>query len=531
MAVAFFLAVCCSLGFAARGLAAISSTRIVTLRFSPEELRWASGPDGFVPMLPETVPAAVPGELRLPLISCTVLPPPGTRLEAVTLVARREVAVAPPGALARFLPGEADRVAPAAAGLVRVPVTRTPGGYCRGERRDAFVVSPLAAGADGWRLSVEMELELRFVPDAPGDVVLPRRGKGGREMSPPAGKIFDFEGASAPRLGTASPEASRAVGEPFSPRFRPSLDGSPVVFVIVTNEAMRPEFERLAAWRTRSGVPTVVRTMGWILDNYRDGPDVPARLRSFLRDAVTSWGTESVLLAGDTPVIPVRYARTTFYLGEEIPTDMYYQCLDGSWNANGNDRFAEGLRSTPTFRADDADLIPDLWIGRLPVSNPAQAKTAVDKILTYEVHPPVADDYPASALMLAEVLFPQDWRPGRNILIDGAGMAESTRTRITENIRIRRLYENSGEFPGAEPEEIETVIDAIDRGYGIVHHVGHGFHDNIAVGLDGHSLFIPDVDAFDNGPRYLVFYAINCTSSAVDFDAIGEHILNNPMGG
>jgi hypothetical protein len=29
---------------------------------------------------------------------------------------------------------------------------------------------------------------------------------------------------------------------------------------------------------------------------------------------------------------------------EWIPTDLYYSCLDGNWNADGDSLFAEGAR-------------------------------------------------------------------------------------------------------------------------------------------------------------------------------------------
>jgi hypothetical protein len=99
---------------------------------------------------------------------------------------------------------------------------------------------------------------------------------------------------------------------PFKPTQLPSVLGSPVAYVIVTNDALAAEFQRLADWKTESGVPAVVRTLTTIRQEYA-GTDDADRVRRFLRDAYTRWGTKWALLGGDTDVIPTRVAWTTFY--------------------------------------------------------------------------------------------------------------------------------------------------------------------------------------------------------------------------
>ncbi len=56
----------------------------------------------------------------------------------------------------------------------------------------------------------------------------------------------------------------------FAPRYSPSLEGSPVEYVIVTTSELEPYFQELADWKTRKGVPAVVRTVAvgsdsWLL--------------------------------------------------------------------------------------------------------------------------------------------------------------------------------------------------------------------------------------------------------------------------
>ncbi|MBN2564973.1 MAG: hypothetical protein JXB46_04615, partial [Candidatus Eisenbacteria bacterium] len=93
--------------------------------------------------------------------------------------------------------------------------------------------------------------------------------------------------------------------EGYSPRYTPSLDGSPVEYLIVTSDELEPYFQPLADWKTQKGVPAAIRTVSWIEANYPGGCDTAERIRLFLKDAYASWGTTYVLLGGDTQIVPV----------------------------------------------------------------------------------------------------------------------------------------------------------------------------------------------------------------------------------
>ncbi|HYW68480.1 MAG TPA: C25 family cysteine peptidase, partial [bacterium] len=134
-------------------------------------------------------------------------------------------------------------------------------------------------------------------------------------------------------------------GGGFLPRQRPSLEGSGVEYVIVTSEEFEPQFQEFADWKTRLGVPAAVRTVSWIEQNYPDGVDLPERIRSFIQDAYSYWGTTYVLLGGDTGIVPERLAYSSYQGGEMIPADIYFSSLDGDWNDDGDELFGEGKRN------------------------------------------------------------------------------------------------------------------------------------------------------------------------------------------
>ncbi|HEY5134043.1 MAG TPA: C25 family cysteine peptidase, partial [Candidatus Krumholzibacteriaceae bacterium] len=84
----------------------------------------------------------------------------------------------------------------------------------------------------------------------------------------------------------------------YAPTYEPSMQGSDVSYLIVTNEAMAPAFQRLADSKTKKGIPSVVRTVEWIAQNSRSGADVAESVRNYIRDAYAKWGVEWVLIGG-----------------------------------------------------------------------------------------------------------------------------------------------------------------------------------------------------------------------------------------
>lgn len=119
---------------------------------------------------------------------------------------------------------------------------------------------------------------------------------------------------------------------------------------------------------------TAVVTVPWIEANVAADVDLQATIRSFIRAAHDEWGVAFVLLGGGPSVVPVRYVRNTFYPAgsyTDIPTDLYYAGLDGDWDANGNQLYGEAYIDADD-PGDDADLSPDVSLGRAPVETVAK---------------------------------------------------------------------------------------------------------------------------------------------------------------
>ncbi|MFH1844405.1 MAG: C25 family cysteine peptidase [bacterium] len=346
-------------------------------------------------------------------------------------------------------------------------------------------------------------------------------------------------------LGSYLREDGIAVAEPkggFQPSKTPSLDGSSVRYLIITNETLAPSFEPLAAHKTALGFPAVVQTVEWIEANYRHGCDVQETIRHFIREAYERWGVEFVLLGGDSDVIPARYITSTYYPSggfTEIPTDLYFGCLEGNWNDDGDYIFGEPYTHY-LYPGDECDLGDEVYVGRAPVSNPTTAGIFVDKTIRYE-NSTSADDFLNNALFLAEVLFPSEYTPGDYIILDGAVFAQAIIDDFFEpctDMNCTALYETYALtdtlsqliYPGSFELTRQATVDSLNSGdYGLINQIGHGFYFNMSVG-DG-NFGNADADALVNGDHYFMLYALNCASAAFDQACLMERFLQNGNGG
>jgi hypothetical protein len=320
-----------------------------------------------------------------------------------------------------------------------------------------------------------------------------------------------------PRAVRPAPDASRAA--PFAPTILPSAVGSPVDCVVIAPDSLADLFQPLADYQTRTGIATVVRPLSVIRAADPRSVDLPEAIRTFLTQAHTEWGIRWAILVGDQDVLPMRIVHVTYGTPEDIPTDTYYEDLDGSWDGNGNGIFGEV--------ADSLDMVPDISVGRYSVETRAEAATVVRKTLQYAVHPLLPPS--AKELLMAEVIVPPTWTPGQLVSQDGAWLAESLRVHLPGCKTVDRYYENSAPYPGVGTLSRASALAALNRGYSVVDYIGHGYHSQISVGTD--VLNLEDFSSLSNGDSLYLFIASNCATAAIDFDCLGERMLRNPNGG
>lgn len=317
--------------------------------------------------------------------------------------------------------------------------------------------------------------------------------------------------------------------EPAGPRSAPARHGDgPLTYVVITDRRLQGPFMPLIDARSRAGLPAGVVTIQEIESAYPSGVDLAERIRLFLKDAHANRGTQWVLLGGDDSVVPMRRARLRPGLpGLEIidlPTDQYYACLDGSWNADGDGFWGE--LPGPGEPGDDVDLVPELFVGRAPVGTAAEVTEFVRRTLTYENRLDASGS--RSALLAADVI---------NGFTDGAQMTEVLRPLLEADPdrQIVRLYENAASWPGSLPESRPALLSALAGGQDLAVLVGAGGPGVIVAGKDyccDDYVTSNDLLGLTNASHYPIVYVESAYTTDPDPPlSIGAALMNARHGG
>lgn len=474
----------------------------------------------------------------------SVLVPQGDEVTSVSLVVDEKLELDPSIPLALFegdylddgskmgVVTHREEVATGASIFPRWQVRHLGSSYHRGYRIATFAIYPIRYNLDSGRLILEKEVTVTVeTGPAPIDTERLERMRyvpGFRERAriEAESKVINPELAITYNFNEVAAEKTQ---KGFMPTYFPSLEGSEVSFVIVTNEEMAPAFQILADWKTKKGVPAVVRTVEWISQNYRSGADMGESVRIFIQEAYAKWGVNWVMLGGDSDVIPARLAYCTFYTGDFIPTDMYYSCLDGTWNDDRDSLWGEAYHSA-WDPGDDVDLYSEVYLGRMPASDYYEAEILVNKVINYAT--PADTQSKDKFLILAEVIFPSDYNPGDDIILDGAEISEDVYlSHLIGNpdVTTLRLYETCQLYSGTVCLTVEESLDSLNAGANHVMHIGHGYKYNMSVG-NGNILNY-DASNLTNGDALFAMYLMNCTNVAFDTDCLAEYFLLNPDGG
>lgn len=216
-----------------------------------------------------------------------------------------------------------------------------------------------------------------------------------------------------------------------------------------------------------------------------EGCDDAEKLKRFLFERGKQKRCGYVLLVGDADVMPVRYmvldrvTEPAFHFAF-YPSDLYYSDLaksDGAfenWNAK-NDGFhgqyfgevrGEHNKQDP-INFDNIDYLPDVAVGRWPVSTVAEVHLLVGKSISYESRIRSGDREALRKIALFSV---DGW-------IDSRPALDQAATLLGDSWVLEKRY--YGRWRGSEtapPNETE-LKKLLSQGMGLVMHAGHGQDD------------------------------------------------------
>lgn len=278
-------------------------------------------------------------------------------------------------------------------------------------------------------------------------------------------------------------------------------------YLIITTAGLQEAFKPLADWKTRKGVPTVIRTMDWVRSQFPHGVDDAERLRNYIRWSYQQRGTKFVLLGGDVELVPTRMITTG---GFTFPTDYYYADLDGTWNANENDIFGEA--------ADLLDGYPEVYVSRIPVTTPAGVTRFISRLFRYEKMQQIANDnYPGEVLYMAANLTKEN--DGKELImnhIDPQINPEFRRTLITQSEHI-----------GSNPQ---PALDELNKNYAIIFTESHGSYHTVRPGAHGSNIYGYQMQELTNNDPAL-WYMASCYTNDIAKQAFSKMYMSAENGG
>jgi hypothetical protein len=269
-------------------------------------------------------------------------------------------------------------------------------------------------------------------------------------------------------------------------------------YVIITQASWISEFQPLADWKTKKGIPANIVSTDWIYNSSGyNGTDIQ-KINAFVQDVYTNWGTIYILLGGDIDVVPCHYRTFSSVHPDPVPNDVYYADFDDDW-------------------------ICEVNIGRASVSGAGngtgQIGNFINKVFTYEKNPPLTN-YALNASFFGFDLDSWTYAQQCKINIDDSYIPASW--------SMTTVYDNqSGNHK-------TDVINALNAGQNLANHADHSGTDAMGVGYVNHDLLLynSDMDGLTNGNKQTILYSMGCDPAAFDVDdSIAEHFVQNSNGG
>ncbi len=315
------------------------------------------------------------------------------------------------------------------------------------------------------------------------------------------------------------------------------------VAVIVTTNALKPSFEKLAFLHTMLGTYTKVVTKEEICANTTCNTNSKTDASKAIKDYLKiQTNLKYALIGGDFEDIPSRQVHDTFSnslygvsYDETFYTDNYFADFS-EWD-NNNDGTYAGTGDSP-------DYLPEIGVSRLPVSNETEFNDYYTKIISYLTNYDISQI--KEALLLSNVATKFSVAGYTSVPVDSAQYLEMEgRTAdIMAGFNFTKLYATKSSDWGSFKLNLQKEESALETGgnWGgeflkgnpnIVVHLGHGGVDLLTCEADNNDNDFTGDMAYDlSSDIYSIFLSCACEAGTFSADdSAGEKLINNPDGG
>ncbi len=262
-------------------------------------------------------------------------------------------------------------------------------------------------------------------------------------------------------------------------------------YIIITTDNLVNSINSsgFADWKTELGFSVKMVLITDTEITGQPGSDLAEQIRNFLRNYYGIWGIEYVLFVGDYATVPMRicYPDSAYHVYDPsnpgliapgTPTDCYYADLSFpdsvSWDLDGDGYLGE-------YNQDLPDFMPEVSVGRIPVSNSSRVTYTLSKIVTFEQD---TGSWKSNVLHAGSILFFENQNFSGSPFVDGTTLLDSIETGLMSGCNITHMSEQAGivTSPFPWPPISEAAFSSAWRNgqHAVVNWSGHGWPNGVS---------------------------------------------------
>ncbi len=273
--------------------------------------------------------------------------------------------------------------------------------------------------------------------------------------------------------------------------------------VIISHGAFMDSVEPLVTVREAQGWRVALVDVEDAYDEFNFGHKSPGALRSFLHHAFTAWQIPPrfVLLVGDASLDPLNYLELDDV--DFVPTKV----VETAFLETASD---DGLVDF------DADGVPELAVGRLPMQSVEEVNRVVAKLVHYARASP-SGSWTREALLVAD----------DKDVFDFTAASQDVATLLSPELAVEELSLDQNDTASLRSD----LLTHLNEGKLFVNYIGHG---STEVWAGGELLTSDDARALTNRERLPMVVSMNCLNGFfhdVYPESLAEALLKAEQGG